>query len=82
MKKQKRSVTKRILKFNYYKNSLFKNEIILKSQQRFKREAYCVYNEWINKIAISSNDDKDYKILIELQNIHLKQMLSKVCEKK
>ena len=35
----KRCVLKRILKFNDYKDSLFKNEIILKSQQRFKSEA-------------------------------------------
>ena len=33
-----------------------KNEIILKSQKRFKSEAYCV--EDINEIALSSNDDK------------------------
>ena len=32
----KKCVIKRILKFNDYKNCLFKNEIILKSQQRFK----------------------------------------------
>ena len=35
----KRCVLKRVLKFNDYKDSLFKNEIILKSQQRFKSEA-------------------------------------------
>ena len=38
-------VIKRILKFNDYKDSLFKNEIILKSQQRFKSEARNVYTE-------------------------------------
>ena len=32
----KKCFTKRILKFNDYKDCLFKNEIILKSQQRFK----------------------------------------------
>ena len=32
---------------------------MLKSQQqRFKSEAHCVYTEQINKIALSSNDDK------------------------
>ena len=36
---------KRILKFNDCKNCLFKNEIILKSQQRFKSEKHCTYNE-------------------------------------
>ena len=54
----KKCVIKRILKFNDYKNCLFKNEIILKSQQRFKSEAHCVYTEEIDKVALSSNDDK------------------------
>ena len=45
-------------KFNDYKECLFKNEIILKSQQRFKSEAHCVYTEQVNKIALSSNVDK------------------------
>ena len=58
LKEQKKCVIKRILKFNDYKNCLFKNEIILKSQQKFKSEAHCVYTEKINKIALSSNDDK------------------------
>ena len=34
-----------ILKFNDYKNFLFKNEIILKSQQKFKSEAHNIYTE-------------------------------------
>ena len=32
-------IIKRILKFNDYKNCFLNNEIILKSQQRFKSEA-------------------------------------------
>ena len=42
MGKQK-YVIKRILNFNDYKYCLFKNEIILKSQQRFKSETHNVY---------------------------------------
>ena len=41
-----------------YKDSLFKNKIILKLQQRFKSDHHNVYTEQINKIALSSNDDK------------------------
>ena len=37
---------------------LFENEPMLKSQQRFKSENHDVYTENINKIALSSNDDK------------------------
>ena len=51
-------VIKRILKFNDYKNSLLNDKIILKSQQRFRIEAYNVYTEEINKIVLSSDDDK------------------------
>ena len=33
---------------------------MLKSQQRFKSENHEVYTENINKIALSSNDDKSF----------------------
>ena len=49
---------KKVLKFNNYKDCLLNNEIILKSQQRFKSETDNVYTEEINKIALSSNDGK------------------------
>ena len=54
----KKRVIKRRLKFNDYKDCLLNNEIILKSQQGFKSERHDVYTEEINKIALSSNDDK------------------------
>ena len=41
-----------------YKDCLFNNETILKSQQRFKSDYHNVYTKQINKIALSSNDDK------------------------
>ena len=40
------------------KDCLFNNNVIRKSQQRFKRELNNVYTEEVNKIALSSNDDK------------------------
>ena len=46
-----------MLKFNEHKDFLLKNQIVLKSQQRFKSETH-VCTEEINKIALSSNDDK------------------------
>ena len=54
----KKCIIKRILKFNDYKNCLLNNKIILKSHERFKSEAHNEYTEKINKIALSSNDDK------------------------
>ena len=47
-----------MLKFNDYKDCLLNDEIILKSQQKFKSGAHNVYTEEINKIALSSIDDK------------------------
>ena len=54
----KKCVVKKMLKFEDYKKYLFGNEPMLKSQQRFKSENHEVYTENINKIALSSNDDK------------------------
>ena len=44
--------------FKNYKDCLFNGEVILKSQQRFKSDHHKVYTEEVNKIALSSNDDK------------------------
>ena len=44
--------------FENYKDSLFNDKIILKSQQRFKSDHHRVYTEEVNKIVLSSNDDK------------------------
>ena len=54
----KKCMIKKMLKFEDYKKCLFGNESMLKSQQRFKSENHEVYTENINKIALSSNDDK------------------------
>ena len=59
----KKCVIKRMLKFNDYENCVLNNEIILKSQQRFKSEAHNVCTEDVNKIALSSNDDKRLYIM-------------------
>ena len=39
-------------------DSLLNDKIILKLQQGFKSDHHNVYTEEINKIALSSNDDK------------------------
>ena len=44
--------------FENYKDCLFNDKIILKSQQRFKSDHHRVYTEDVNKIALSSDDDK------------------------
>ena len=54
----KKCVIKRMIKFNDYENCLLNGEVVLKSQQRFKSKGHDVYTKSINKIELSSNDDK------------------------
>ena len=54
----KECVIKLELMFENYKDCLFNGELILKSQQKFKSVHYKVHTEEVNKIALSSNDDK------------------------
>ena len=64
LKKKKRKkgvktcVVKNELNSSYYRDCLFNNNIIHKSQQRFKSELHNIHTEEVNKIALSSNDDK------------------------
>ena len=54
----KKCIIKRQFMFKNYADCLFNYKIILKSQQRLKINCHSVYTEQINKIALSSNDDK------------------------
>ena len=54
----KKCIVKREIIFKNYMDSLFNNEVIIKSQERFTSDHYRVYTEEVNKIALSSNDDK------------------------
>ena len=76
-KRTKKCVIKRRLKFNDYKDCLLNNEIILKSQQRFKSEAHNVYTEEINKIALSSNDDKRLETFDRITSYFMVEVLAK-----
>ena len=80
LKKLTKCVIKRILKFNDYKNCLFKNEIMLKSQQTLKSEAHCVYIKEVNKIALSSNDDKRLQTSDDIRTYPYGTNAFKVCE--
>ena len=54
----KKCVIKLKLILKNYKDCLFNNETILRPQQRFKSYHHKVYTEEVNKIALSSDDDK------------------------
>ena len=47
-----------MIQFNDSKNCLLKEEVILKSQQRFISKKHDAYTENISKIALGNNDDK------------------------
>ena len=54
----KKCVRKRKTMFENYADCVFNDKIILKLQQRFKSDHHKVYTEEVNKIALSSDDDK------------------------
>ena len=71
---------KRILKFNGNKNCLLNNEVILKSQERFKSEAHNVYTEKINNIALSCNDDKKLQTRDRITPYPYRTIAGKLCK--
>ena len=79
-KEQNNCVIKRIIKFHDYKNCLFKNEIKLKSQQKFKSEVHNVYTEKVNKIALSSNDDKRFQTFDKIESYPYGIIVRNVCK--
>ena len=66
----KKRVVKREILFNNYLDSLFKNKVLYRSQQRFRSDYHKVYTE-VNKIALSSMMIKEYRHLIGLLHIHM-----------
>ena len=76
----KKCVIKRRLKFSDYKDCLLNNEIILKSQQRFKSEKHDIYTEDVNKIALSSNDDKRLQTFDRITSYPYGTSAGKLCK--
>ena len=67
--------------FKNCKDCLFNHKIILKSQQRFKSDYHNVYTEQINKIALSSNDDKRLQTFDKIITYPYGTNAFKVCER-
>ena len=59
---------------------MFNNKIILKSQQRFKSDHHNEYTEEINKIVLSSNDDKRIQTFDRITTYPYGINAFKVCE--
>ena len=76
----KKCVLKRRLMFENYKVCLFNDKIILKSQQRFKSDYNKVYTEEVNKIGLSSDDDKKLQSFDTITTYPHGTNAFKVCE--
>ena len=59
---------------------MLNDKIILKSQQRFKSDHHIVYTEEVNKIALSSNDDKRVQTFDRVTTYPLGTNVYKLCE--
>ena len=76
----KKCVIKKDLTFENYKESVLKNKIIMRSQLRFKSDHHNVYTEEIDKIAISSNDDRRLQTFDGITTYPIGTNAFKVCE--
>ena len=79
-KGMKKCIVKRELMFENYKDALFNDKIIIRSQQRFRSYNHKVYTEEVNKIALSSNDDKRIQTFDKVTTFPYGTNVFKVCE--
>ena len=68
--------------FENYKDSLFNNRTILRSQVRFKSDFHNLYTEEVNKIALNSNDHKRLQTFDRVTTYPYGINAYKVCESK
>ena len=73
-------VIKRETMFEHCTDSLSNNNAILQSQLRFKSDHHNVYTEEINKVALSSNDDKRLQTSDRITTYPYETNAFKVCE--
>ena len=76
----KKCIVKREITFKNYADALFNDEVIIKSQQRFRSDHHKVYTEEVNKIALSSNDDKRIQTFDKVTTFPYGTNVFKVCE--
>ena len=76
----KKCTVKREIISENYKGGLFNKEVIIRSQQRFRSYNHKVYTEEVNKIALSSNDDKRIQTYDKVTMFSYGTNVFKVCE--
>ena len=80
VKGTKKCIVKREITFKSYVDALFNDEVIIKSQQRFRSDHHRVYTEEVNKIALSSNDDKRIQTFDKVTTFPYGKNVFKACE--
>ena len=76
----KKCIIKREATFKNYKDSLLNNEIVIKSQHRFRKDHHKVHTEEVNKIALSSNNDKRIQTFDRITTCPYSTNIFKLCE--
>ena len=76
----KKCVIKQRLMFQNFKDCLFNNKNVYRSQQRSKSYNHDVYTEEVNKIQLSANDDKRLQIFDRIITYPYGPNAFKVCE--
>ena len=76
----KKCIVKKEIIFKNNVDALFNNKVIIKSQQRFKSDHHKVYIEEVNKIALSSNDDRRIQTLYKVTTFPYGTNAFMVCE--
>ena len=80
VKGTKKCIVKREITFKNYPDALFNDEVIIRSQQRFRSDHHRVYTEEVNNIALSSNDDKRIQTFDRVTTFPYGKNVFKVCE--
>ena len=58
----------------------FNDEVIIRSQQKFRSDHHRIYTQEVNKIALSSNDDKRIQKFDKVTTFPYGTNVFKVCE--
>ena len=66
--------------FQNFRNCLFNNKAVYRSQERFKSFNHDMYPEEVNKIALSNNDDKRLQTFDGITTYPYGINVLKVCE--
>ena len=80
VKGTKKCIIKRRLMVKNYEDCLFNNKIILNHNKDLKSDCRNVYTEEINKIALSSNDDKRLQTFNKITTYPYGTNATTVCE--